>query len=275
LNKAFGCLLFLCSLTAYGWSEQGHYLIAEIAYQNLSPRAKEQVDSLFQYLNKIDPPSDFVKSAYWADQIKRNKVQVFNRWHYIRDPIKGSSYKYTPKVYPPNVVSQSVALADILKSKDASNYNKAWSLRLLIHLIGDLHQPTHVATLYSHKFYRSDINAVKYRIRSHYKNLHRYWDLAGGLLKFRKNKTQNRQKLLSKIMAQEKNQYHQIASRDYKNLISSWQKQAYLVAKDIVYTQPYGKKISKDYCQKAQKAASKQLYLAGMDLAQLLNVIYP
>lgn len=57
---------------------------------------------------------------------------------------------------------------------------KTISLRLLMHLIGDIHQPLHTRTLFDHeKFKRGDAGGNKYRTmyrKKSKRNFHAFWD---------------------------------------------------------------------------------------------------
>lgn len=48
------------------------------------------------------------------------------------------------------------AIATITNTR-AAELDKARQLRFLIHMVGDIHQPLHAATLYSNEFPRGDL----------------------------------------------------------------------------------------------------------------------
>ena len=115
------------SSQVYAWGQQGQYTVAEIAYKQLTPQAKQKVDQLITYLNKTDGPTDFIKSAVLADQIKFQGIKLFNRWHYVHKPVfKTSENKqhFHHKIYPPNVISQSIALTKLLAEKKAQHITR-------------------------------------------------------------------------------------------------------------------------------------------------------
>ena len=59
----------------------------------------------------------------------------------------------------------------VLKDENASREDQAFHLKLLVHLIGDLHQPLHVGIA-------EDRGGNDIKVTWHYKksNLHRVWD---------------------------------------------------------------------------------------------------
>lgn len=82
-------LVLVLSVSSYGWSDTGHMAVAFVAYQNLTPQARAQVDALI----KLNPrfsiwsasiphgtPAKkkrlmlFMIAATWADQIKSDGV---------------------------------------------------------------------------------------------------------------------------------------------------------------------------------------------------------
>src|SRR5262249_13992287 len=73
-----------------------------------------------------------------------------------------------------------------LKSRSVSDEDKAVALSWVFHLVGDVHQPLHAATLYNGQFPRGDRggNSIKFsaglRMRTHgAKELHGYFDALG------------------------------------------------------------------------------------------------
>ena len=52
--------------------------------------------------------------------------------------------------------------------------------RLMIHIIGDIHQPLHTATLFSAEFPKGDMGGNLFEIiylkKKSYKELHEFWD---------------------------------------------------------------------------------------------------
>lgn len=271
MRQCFLILIFFSEL-CFAWGKQGHLIIAEIAYNNLNPPAKYQVNKLINYLNKVDGPTDFIKASIWADEIKFKNNKLFNKWHYINSPIVKNIRK-RKKTYPPNILTKSKELISILKNKNTSIYNQAWSLRMLIHLIGDLHQPLHTATLYNKKFKRGDLGGLKYKINSPYKNLHSYWDQGGGLLRFKYNKTKQRQAIIKHII-KDNSMSQTLLNNNFEASLYSWYQNSHLLAEKIVYQQPQRQRVSFKYKKLVQSTSKQQLAKSGYHLAQLLNIIY-
>jgi len=63
------------------WWCDGHMLVAQIAYANLSGTSQTKADQLISTLAQTYPESpDFVTSACWADDLKSDGVTQYNNW---------------------------------------------------------------------------------------------------------------------------------------------------------------------------------------------------
>ena len=139
----------------------------------------------------------FVESSLFADKIKWQKGFSFgNKWHYINTPYmpKGQEPRYKIKSRPMNITKVTTDLIDWLrktpKYQNSKTYQtimkkfrkveegESFALRMLIHLVGDLHQPCHAFTLFSARFPRGDrgCNGIKLKSRKKAKSLHAVWD---------------------------------------------------------------------------------------------------
>ena len=128
---------------------------------------------------------DYLESACWADNLYNDGGMRFTMYtHFIDTP-------YNPhnlSIIPENNYNITSALIDINKVLTSNNKNpytnmtwiKAINLRLLIHLIGDLHQPLHASEYYSEKYPNGDRGGnefhVLYSKKSEITNLHMLWD---------------------------------------------------------------------------------------------------
>jgi len=133
-------LHFIPSILA--WGAVGHEIVAVIAEIHLFPSTKEQLKTLI-------PKGSLAPIASWADKIK-----FANRW--------SSSLHYANSVddYPPercsfpgksgwtddrNIFSAIGNYTDRLSDSRLSTTQRSDALKFLVHFIGDLHQPLHIA----------------------------------------------------------------------------------------------------------------------------------
>lgn len=165
---------------AAAWWADGHMLVAQIAYNNLSSVSQNAVNALIDVLALDYPKSpDFVTASCWADDIKSMGVSQWNNDHYVDLPVvKGAYWWDLPAVgnttNAPWAINAAVAT---LSSTVSTNLDKALQLRFLIHFVGDLHQPLHAASLFSTKFKTGDGGGNAYKIAGvSVTNLHSFWD---------------------------------------------------------------------------------------------------
>ena len=80
----------------------------------------------------------------FGDDIKSDKrYNDFYTWHYVNMPF-GVKYEDSEKNEKGDLVSGIEKCKQVLLDKNSSKDDKAFYLKLLVHLIGDLHQPMHV-----------------------------------------------------------------------------------------------------------------------------------
>ena len=156
LARAIGlcAVVFLARApSAFAWGCDGHKVVATIAYERLSPKAKAAANSLLARL-QVDPAvshyctSDgnlFVDVSTWADDIRKVRPETAS-WHYVNLPLGTTKYdaKYCPAKESCVVEAIEKQLA-ILRDEKASATDRSMALLFVIHLVGDLHQPLHDA----------------------------------------------------------------------------------------------------------------------------------
>jgi hypothetical protein len=173
------CAVFLLwTNNVFSWNCFIHQIVAIIAYENLHDNAKKQMNILSQDLTKSYPQTkNFVAQACLADEIKNNaKGRRYNAWHYINQRVTDkNAMQY--QVKKPNVVWAINYLIAQLKSNKLTTQQKAFYVALLVHFVGDIHQPLHTINRYSKQHPQGDLGGNKYKIHAaHADNLHLYWD---------------------------------------------------------------------------------------------------
>lgn len=146
------------------WGKTGHRTIADIANQYLKGKTKRRIAKL------LDGKSLVLVSTY-ADDIKSdNKYRSYNVWHYINKPFD-VTYEDAEKNPNGDLITGINKCISTLKDKNASKEDKAFHLKMLVHLIGDLHQPMHVGK-------KEDKGGNTFQVQWFGKgtNLHSVWD---------------------------------------------------------------------------------------------------
>ncbi|CEG57031.1 S1/P1 nuclease [Legionella fallonii] len=261
-------ILFFLAYNSYAWNALGHQLVAQIAYDHLTPQAKKMCEDYNHYLDSFSPSPNFVTASAWLDQIRRNDVHWFDNLHYIDIPFSNDQSKLPPlqEVNALWGIKQAIL---VLSSNKSSAFDKGISLRILTHLIGDIHQPLHTVTKVSKRLPKGDLGGNLYYLTSNSigDNLHQYWDNGAGVLLGQSKKFQVRNKALQL----EQKWSCELANAQKKP--QQWIKESHQLAITQVYTIPSHKVPSKRYQLKAQNITQKQILFAGCRLARVLNNI--
>ncbi|MFI1743434.1 S1/P1 nuclease [Thalassobellus sediminis] len=163
-------LIFLFSLSNYSsasndiWGPTGHRVVGKIADQYLKSKTKRKLRELLH-----NESLAFVST--YADDIKSDKrYNDFYTWHYVNMPLD-SNYEDSKKSESGDLVTGIEHCIKIIKDDNSSDDDKAFYLKLLIHFIGDLHQPMHVGLA-------EDKGGNDFKLQWFYNdtNLHAVWD---------------------------------------------------------------------------------------------------
>jgi len=273
LWSCFIWVLFFIPTWALAWSANGHKIVADIAYWHLTPTVRQQVNALTKKSFSGRPLARFEQAAAWPDSLKNQDVTMFNAWHFINLPIVRNG------VTPPPLEQENVAWAtkqmeQTVASSRATPKERAMALAFLAHFVGDAHQPLHDSDLYSRRFPppAGDQGGNTYTIQSPLAaNLHTYWDQGVGL--FPNYQVTHRfvytRQLASAFLKQFPARSLQKSVHDVNPY--HWTRQGYRIAKQFAYTIPFDSKPQDAYIKQAQFDVKKQLVLAGLRLARILN----
>lgn len=153
---------------SFAWGMLGHRIVGEIASGYLTSGASKQI-------KKILGNESIAIASTWADFIKSDSnYRYLNQWHYV-DVDKGLNAKQfvdeLQKDTTANAYTKINFLIAQLKDKDLRMSDKRIYLRLLIHIVGDIHQPFHVSA-------KGDIGGNDIRVSwfGQSSNIHRVWD---------------------------------------------------------------------------------------------------
>lgn len=269
------CLILFATGSAYSWSNNGHRIIAAIAYQHLQPSAKREVNRLTKVMfHSRSGWVRFILASTWADRIKFDDVTAFNAWHYIDSP-----YSTDGTVTQP-IAKQNVAWAiqqsvKVLENPQSNRMQKARVLNFLIHFVGDAHQPLHCIDVYSKTYPHGDEGGNLFLIKSPIAvNLHEFWDRSAGLFRQRNH---SRFRQVDIWAEQVENQYPKSYFHKRSQQLDPWvwTKHGYQLAIQYAYANIQPNRVpSANYVKLAQQISKQQLALAGYRLANILNVIF-
>lgn len=173
--KRLGIMIMISVLmfetaSSYAWGPMGHDVVAAIAEQHLNRKAKKEIKkllggkSIIYYSSWMD---SIQNSPYWDYGYNETKT-----WHYANVD-KGHTYQTMPKNQDGDVVTALTALTDAMTDHYAelSDSMKVDYLKMIVHMVGDLHCPMHAGRL-------SDRggNDTKVRWFGQNTNIHSVWD---------------------------------------------------------------------------------------------------
>lgn len=271
-------LFFLClfSTHIFAWNAVGHRIIAQIAYDQLTPQAKKQVDQLTKVMfHSHYPSARFLRAATWPDRI-RSQTKQYNDWHFIDIPdAKGGVTP--PPLNSDNVVWAIAQAEKIVSDSSDTEVRRAKYLSFLIHFVGDIHQPMHCVTLYDAHFLQGDRGGNDFPIQSVVShNLHAYWDDGLGLLVSPGSHYQFHYDQVEKIAKDWTLQY----PREFfdkplqEKAPMQWAQESHYLAVTDAYTLTLNAVPSQVYIQQGQVIVREQIVLAGDRLADILNKIF-
>ncbi|WP_062100059.1 S1/P1 nuclease [Caulobacter sp. CCH5-E12] len=279
---ALACLVVVAEPTqAMAWGGSGHKVIAQIAQARLSPKAREAANAL---LAASDDGSghDFVEASTWADEVRGQSAQMralTATWHYanldVAGPVVREACPQTP--YERGLASGTGQGACLITKLDhfmktladpkLPARERGLALRYLIHLVGDGHQPLHMADSCGDRGGNAKLVETS---SGEDMNLHSYWD-TGVVRQLARNPTALAKTLNSRIS---KSQARRWASDN----TATWFSQAHGLAVRYAYsgeTSPCRvasvRRLTPQYEAEARRVAAEQLEKAGVRLAAVLN----
>ncbi|SNR63487.1 S1/P1 nuclease [Lutibacter flavus] len=150
--------------TTPDWGATGHRTVGKIAEGYLKGKTKRKIAEL------LDGQSLALVSTF-GDDIKSDKrYREFYTWHYVNMSFD-VSYQDSEKNPNGDLVTGIKKCQEIILDENSSKDDKAFYLKLLVHFIGDLHQPMHVGRAED-----KGGNTVQVQWFDNGTNLHSVWD---------------------------------------------------------------------------------------------------
>ena len=254
----FTGLLIYIPFSSMAWGLLGHRIVGQIADSYLTKHAKREI---FNILGN----ESVAMASNWPDFIKSDQAFAYlSPWHYcdIKGGLSAAAVKnFLDADTSVDAYTKINFLVAQLKNKDLSQENKVLFLRLLIHIVGDIHQPLHVGR-------PEDQGGNKIRVLwfRDTVNLHQVWD--------------DRLIIYQQLSYTEYAKAINFTTKDQRNAwqaepLSEWIWQSYQVAENIYsgIKQPY-QKLEYRYNFDYISMLNQQLLKGGVHLAGLLNEIF-
>lgn len=244
----------LCVFNCFAWGQKGHDTVAFIAEQHLTDKAKHAVDSILA-------GKSMVYWSNWLDNASHTPEYAYTKtWHY-KNIDAGVEFEAMPLNPDGDVVTGLKSQIEVLKSPESTITESVLALKIVIHLVGDMHQPMHMG-------HKTDLGGnrwpVKYFRRDN--NLHSIWDssLVESAHKWSYTEWQSQ-------IDRESEDVNQTL---VKGSIEDWAKETHKIATAIYDSTPQNHEISYDYIAEWTPVIEMQFLKGGLRLAYILNSIY-
>ena len=241
-------LLFLLPVKkAAAWGPEGHAIVGRLAMKFVKDDVRKNI---LEILGNM--PID--TAANWMDIMKSNTDYDFMRsWHYLDYP-KGQAYQSSNA---DNIVNRLIITYNELSHKKTLCEGQVKTdLLILLHLMGDLHMPLH--TGYDDDLGGNKVTVQYGDIKTH--NLHRFWD--EDIIDLKKITDED-------CLAH----YKTLGGDSIKNInFVQWMNGSRELLAGVYDFE--GFVLSDAYLNKNKVLVEKQLLLAGLRLAAVLNNLF-
>ena len=257
LKKIFIAVFFIFGIVeASAWGVTGHRVVAEIAENHLTNRAKRK-------LKKLIGKQKLAYWANWPDNV-RNSPEWKNTstWHYVNIPPQETKEQFIEQLKnnnKPNIYTAIQNAKGIIVDKNTPDADREIYLRFLVHFLGDMMQPMHTGR-------EEDLggNLIKIQFFKKDTNLHSLWD--SGLIDNTKYSYTEFARVLD---VKSKEEINQIQSGS----LEDWLYESHQAANQLYASVKSGENYSYDYQEQYKELLERQLLHAGLRLAKILNEV--
>lgn len=235
------------------WGQTGHRTVGEIAQSYLNSKTNRKVAAI------LDGQSLALVSTFGDDIKSDNRYRDFYTWHYVNMPF-GVKYEDAEKNEKGDLVTAIEKCKTVILDKNSTKADKAFYLKLLVHFMGDLHQPMHVGRAED-----KGGNDIQVRWFNDGTNLHSVWD--------------------SKMIDHFQMSYSELAKNAdritneqvkylQKGTIIDWVNETQQLAIQVYGTVEPGDKLWYNYMYENFGLVRSQLQKGGIRLAKVLNELF-
>lgn len=258
MKKIFLIVLTFALTTSFvnlpNWGKTGHRATAEIAEHYLTKKAKKAI-------NQILDGESMALVANFGDDVKSDKsFDSIKVWHYVNIPA-GKTYDDVKEDGKMDIIKAINLCQSKLKIKELPKNEQQFYLKMLIHLIGDLHQPMHVA-------YPEDRGGNKVYVKwfGGKSNLHRVWD---------SDLIDHFQMSYTELAANKKSYSKDEINKIQEGTILDWLDEVHHIT-DAIYAENLepDAKLGYDYAYKWTPILRQELDRGGIRLAKVLNDLF-
>ncbi|MCR8557408.1 S1/P1 nuclease [Mucilaginibacter sp. BJC16-A38] len=254
---AIGIAIIYAPVQSMAWGTQGHRICGQIAESYLTPQARKAI-------KEILGNESIAMASNWADFIKSDPdYSYLSSWHYIdfdKAYTLPEMQDFLAKDTKVDAYTKLNFLIGELKKKDISKQNKLLYLRMLIHIIEDVHQPMHTA-------HTDDKGGNDFKVNwfNTPTNLHSVWD--SQLIDFQQLSYTEYASNINHTTLEERREWQ-------KAPISQWLYESNQIAEKIYTEIKPGDTLNYKYNFTHLETLNQQLLKAGVRLAGVLNQLF-
>jgi len=246
-------LLIPAPAQAADWGKTGHRVIGQIAQDNLTPKALEAITEILD-------GETLATVSTWPDEMRSNPdFRPYDKWHYVNLP-EDKKYHEVEHTQDNAVIIIEKAI-EVLTS-NSSREDKAFYLKYLVHLVGDIHQPLHTGRAADYGGSKIKLKFKGRKAEQTNTNLHVLWD-TNMIDDFKMSYTE-----LSDYL-----QSYKEVDFNQGNAVC-WANESHTLVNKIYSEVEEGQYLSYDYLYSNFYIVKQRLFQAGIRLANLLNSIY-
>ena len=302
-------LLTILSTACFGWDDVGHKVTAYIAWQRMSPTARENVirilrtapeDShLSAFYMQYGPESDetkkleyFMLVSTWADIVRdrafenRQKKYHKSNWHYddtFWRQVAGRAEILSGFEEGGVAVPRLTEFDKQIRNASESDKEKAIAIAWIMHLAGDIHQPLHTSARVTETEPKGDQGGNLFLLtpegtpRDKQVNLHWFWDsIVGRNIPFRNDMCERDYIVSVAQRIMKRHPYRAFPGGLALGQFRAWQEESFKLNPTAVFS-PDLKRFqmpSERYKRNAFQVSERQLALAGYRLGETLNAAF-
>lgn len=252
IRTIMGAIALLLPLQALPWGQKGHDTVAAIAENHLTPEAKQKAEQLLG-------GKSIVYYANWMDNASHTPEYAYSKtWHY-KNIDADETYWKARLNEKGDIVRALDEQISILSDTTANDADRSLALKMVIHFLGDIHQPLHLG-------HQSDLGGNKWVVKwfKNPTNLHTVWDSRVVEYGHKWSYTEWQQQI--DRATPEETAVILEASRPI-----DWGKESYELSKEIYSTTKQNSNLEFDYIAKWTPVIEQQLLKGGLRLAEVLN----
>jgi hypothetical protein len=250
----FKFVLLIAAVLVLSWGRVGHEAVGYIAAAHLTPKTAAAIKELLGNETLAD-------ISTYADELRPDSFfQYMSPWHYIDVPAEENFAQFQASVYQQTTPSVYIVLnhwEHVLANPKTNRSIKIFALKMVVHLVADLHQPLHVA-----REEDKGGNLVQVLFEGDSTNLHWVWD----------TKLIEHKGLSAVDLAKEWDFATPADIRSWQSdPLINWLYESNHISNHIYDEKPAGKNLGQAYYDQHIELVRQRIDQAGIRLAGVLN----